>query len=220
MIVLDKKHYAKLLEPLNTVTTNNLFALSVVEWMQVFPADWDAVLKDLLHENLVVFGYQHSSADTIELNTRVNFRFNKEKFLNGKKENDKVDPDIRIARTDKDAFEAMKGSVVPLHFWNNADEFMDRGIAFSLFYDGELASTAFSAYIHDDKLELGIETYEEFKGKGLAYKICSALIDYCLENGFEPVWACKRDNTGSYQLAQKLGFENFKEISYYRLGFF
>lgn len=276
MKVLGKEQYNKLSEPLKSVTTNNLFARSVVEkmvdgevyvddidspttflilhpygmsllfgdptnvefnkafkkyalnengnrhrveWMQVFPSDWDAVLGDLLNDNLVEPAYRHTSSDTIELNVRVNFRFNKEKYLNAKRENNLLDPKISIVRTDQDIFEAMKGTVVPLHFWNNADEFINKGVAFSLFYDGKLASTAFSCYVHDDKLELGIETYEEFKGKGLAHTVSSALIDYCLENGYEPVWACRKDNVGSYQLAQRLGFENSKEISYYRMGF-
>lgn len=190
----------------------------IIEWMQVFPADWDDVLQDLLSDNLVSLSSESTSSHAIEQNVRVNFKFNKEKFLKGKLANKKSDPAVEILRTDREAFEKMTGTVVPLNFWNDADDFINKGVAFSLYYDGRLASTAFSAYLHDDKLELGIETYDEFKGKGLAYKACSALIEYCIENGFEPVWACKRDNVGSYQLAQKLGFENVKEISYYRLG--
>lgn len=275
MILLEKEKYSKLLEPLKTMTTNNLFAHAVtegavdgkvfvddienpksfyllhpygmslllgdpnnekfnlefkkyalnenhdrklVEWMQVFPSDWDAVLQDLLKDNLVSPAAQNVSTDAIELNVRVNFKFNKVKYLSGKQADKSVDSTIRIIRTDKEAFEKMTGAVVPLNFWNTAEDFLNKGVAFSLYYNGKLASTAFSAYIHDRKLELGIETYEQFKGKGLAYQVCSALIEYCLENGFEPVWACKKDNIGSYQLAQKLGFENVKEISYYRLG--
>ncbi|QIK60652.1 GNAT family N-acetyltransferase [Dysgonomonas sp. HDW5A] len=275
MISLQKEQYSKLLEPIKSITNNNLFARAVaervvegeifvdnventksfyllhpygmsllfgdsknevfnlafkkyvlnenrsrkiIEWMQVFPADWDAVLQDLLRDNLVSPSSESTSSHDIEQNVRVNFKFNKEKFLRGKLANKKSDPAVEILRTDREAFEKMTGTVVPLNFWNDAEDFINKGVAFSLYYDGKLASTAFSAYLHDDKLELGIETYDEFKGKGLAYKACSALIEYCIENGFEPVWACKRDNVGSYQLAQKLGFENVKEISYYRLG--
>ena len=112
----------------------------------------------------------------------------------------------------------MKGSVVPMNFWNNAEEFYNNGIGFSLIYENKVASTSYSAFLHDDKLELGIETMEEFRGKGFAQFTCSALIDYCLENNFEPVWACRLENTGSYKLAQKLGFEPIKRIPYYRLS--
>ena len=275
MISLQKEQYSKLLEPIKSITNNNLFARAVaervvegeifvdnvenpksfyllhpygmsllfgdskneafnlafkkyalnenrsrkiIEWMQVFPADWDAVLQDLLSDKLVSPSSENTSSHAIEQNVRVNFKFNKEKFQNGKLSAKSADnANIEILRTDREAFEKMTGAVVPLNFWNDAEDFISKGVAFSLYYDGKLASTAFSAYLHDDKLELGIETYDEFKGKGLAYKACTALIEYCIEKGFEPVWACKRDNVGSYQLAQKLGFENVKEISYYRL---
>ena len=274
MISLQKEQYSKLLEPIKSITNNNLFARAVaervvegeifvdnvenpksfyllhpygmsllfgdskneafnlafkkyalnenrsrkiIEWMQVFPADWDAVLQDLLSDNLVSPSSESTSSHAIEQNVRVNFKFNEEIFLRGTLANEKSDPAVEILRTDREAFEKMTGAVVPLNFWNDAEDFINKGVAFSLYYDGKLASTAFSAYLHDDKLELGIETYDEFKGKGLAYKACTALIEYCIEKGFEPVWACKRDNVGSYQLAQKLGFENVKEISYYRL---
>lgn len=191
---------------------------NLIEWMQVFPAEWDAVLLDLLSDKLVSSAAESTMANAIELSVRVNFKFNQDKFLSSKRTDRDADRHIEIRRTDKDAFAEMTGAVVPLHFWNSAQDFIDKGVAFSLYCDGKLASTAFSAYVNDDKLELGIETYDEFKGKGLAYKVCSALIDYCIENGLEPVWACRKDNVGSYRLAQKLGFENVKEISYYRLA--
>lgn len=34
-----------------------------------------------------------------------------------------------------------------------------------------------------------------------------AMIEYCLENGFKPIWGCRKDNLASLRLAQKLGFE-------------
>jgi RimJ/RimL family protein N-acetyltransferase len=112
----------------------------------------------------------------------------------------------------------MKGTVIPANFWDNADDFIQNGVGFSLFYEDQLTTTAYSAFIHDDKLELGIETLPEFRGKGFARLTCAALIDYCLENHFEPVWACKLENTGSYLLSQKLGFEPHIEMPYYRLS--
>ncbi len=47
---------------------------------------------------------------------------------------------------------------------------------------------------------------------------CSTLIEYCLENSYEPVWACRLENVGSYKLAEKLGFEMYGEVPYYRLS--
>jgi RimJ/RimL family protein N-acetyltransferase len=98
------------------------------------------------------------------------------------------------------------------------EDFKNNGVGFSLYHNGKLAATSFSSFRFKEKLELGIETAEEFRGKGLAQKVCAALIDYCIENNLEPIWACRLENTGSYKLALKLGFEPFLEIPYYRLS--
>lgn len=187
------------------------------EWMQAFPDAWDIVLNDLFKDCLIKSSdnLDNKENNIIELNTRVNFKFNFNKYL-GFKQNNNVD--LKIVRTDKKIFVDMKGSVVPFYFWNNAEEFYENGIGFSLFYKNKLASTAYSAFIHDNKLELGIETVEEFRGKALAQYTCSALIDYCLENNYEPIWACRLENIGSYKLAIKLGFEPTITIPYYRLS--
>lgn len=188
------------------------------EWMQAFPGNWDNVLRELFKDHLIKSTENKAKEETgiIELNTRVNFRFNRDKYLNFRKTN--LAPDIRIVRTDKRIFRDMKGSVVPFYFWDSEDDFLKNGVGFSLFYKDKLASTAYSSYIHDNKFELGIETVEAFRGKGFAEYTCSALIDYCIENNYEPIWACRLENIGSYKLAQKIGFIPSAEIPYYRLS--
>lgn len=196
---------------LNTARQRDKF-----EWMQAFPSAWDEMLRLLFGKKLVPLAENTSQVPgTVELNTRVNFRFDRKRFAGGRKP--VMDSAIRIKRTDKEAFTDMPGSVVPAFFWDSATHFLEKGVGYSLYYNGELASTAYASFIHDDKLELGIETVERFRGKGLAYHACAALIDHCLETGFEPVWACRLANTGSYVLAQKLGFVPVAEIPYYRL---
>jgi hypothetical protein len=188
------------------------------EWMQAFPNEWDPVLNELFKDQLIKYSENIFNREErlVELNTRVNFTFNYQKFIDRRQK--LIEPGCRILRTTGKFFEDMKGSVVPAYFWKNADHFVEKGIGYSLFQKGKLASTAYSAFILDKKLELGIETIEEFRGKGYAYHTCCALIEHCIENGFEPVWACKLENTPSFRLAQKLGFEPCAEIPYYRLG--
>jgi len=188
------------------------------EWMQAFPDIWDNVLNELFKDCLIKPAENLTKKETgiIELNTRVNFKFNQDKYLNFRKIN--LDPDIKIVRTDRQIFTDMKGSVVPFYFWDNEGDFLKNGVGFSLFYKDKLASTAYSSYIHDDKFELGIETIAEFRGKGFAELTCSALIDYCIENNYEPIWSCRLENIGSYKLAQKIGFTPIDEIPYYKLS--
>jgi len=188
------------------------------EWMQAYPDDWDKVLSVLYGNYLIKSddNRENKGNGIIELNTRINFKFNREKYSVNKKVT--LPRDCEIVKTDKTIFEEMKGSVIPTYFWDSADDFIKNGVGFSLFCNKELASTAYSAFIHDDKLELGIETTPEFRGKGFAQLTCSVLIDYCIENNYEPVWACRLENIGSYRLAERLGFEAFKKIPYYRLS--
>jgi GNAT superfamily N-acetyltransferase len=198
---------------LNTNKIRNKF-----EWMQASPRSWDTVLERIFKGNLIRYEDNKENKDNgiIELNTRVNFRFNPDKYEDFKKEI--LNTGFKIMRTNKEIFSEMKGSVVPMYFWNNEDDFYNNGIGFSLFYENRLASTAYSAFIHDRQLELGIETIEAYRSKGFAQYACAALIDYCLENNYEPVWSCRLENTASYKLAQKLGFEPVIQFPYYRLS--
>jgi GNAT superfamily N-acetyltransferase len=185
------------------------------EWLQAFPPEWNNKLEELLDGHFAA----ESTVNPSELHrviksTRVNFRFNKSKYTSAKHT---IPPDFKLVRTDAELFDQISGTVIPQYFWRNSEEFVQQGIAFSLMLGNEAVSTAFSAFVQEDKLELGIETKVEFQGQGLAQQTCSALIDYCLGNNFEPIWACRLENTGSYNLAQKLGFEPVRMIPYYQL---
>jgi GNAT superfamily N-acetyltransferase len=188
------------------------------EWVQIYPAAWENVLKDLFQDKLITSAENtlHLTKGVVELNTRVNFKFNPEKYLRINQPDN--DPEIKIIQHTQEVYDLMKGSVVPRYFWDSADDFRQNGIAYCLYYERQLAATAFSSFVEGNQLELGIETMPQFRGKGLAQKVCAALIDYCLARHLVPVWACRLENTGSYKLAQKLGFEPALLLPYYRLS--
>lgn len=181
------------------------------QWLQVSPGAWNTLLNDYVFDP----GDSRESPCNkgIELHTRVNFRFNPDKYRDFKKCNRNA-----IAfRADRKVFHEMTGSVVPAHFWDNADDFCKHGVGFSVYENNTLASTAFSAFIHGDQLELGIETRVDLQGRGYARLVCSVLIDHCLEHNFVPVWSCRLGNTASYKLALRLGFEPTVKLPYYKL---
>ena len=188
------------------------------EWMQAFPNKWDDVLNDLFKNSLIESSDNLESIENniVELNTRVNFKFNLEKYLKFKQNN--IQKDLSIVRSNRKVFTEMRGSVVPSNFWDTAEDFCENGVGFSLFDNSILATTAFSSYKHDNEFELGMETLPEFRGKGFAQYTCSAIIDYCIENNYEPIWSCRFENIGSYKLAVKLGFEPTLKLPYYRLS--
>jgi GNAT superfamily N-acetyltransferase len=191
---------------------------SQVEWMQAYPTNWDLKLKDLFKDSLIKYedNLSQDGKDMIEVNTRVNFQFNRDKYMTFKARN--ISNAHKIVRTDERYFHKMKGTVVPSNFWDNADDFNDEGVGFSLIHDDKLAATAFSSYIFEKELELGMETFPDYRGKGYGQHVCSALIDFALANQYEPIWSCKLENIPSYNLAQKLGFEPYLRLPYYRLN--
>jgi len=188
------------------------------EWMQAFPDSWNKKISTLFGDNLIKTedNTGNDNNKKIEKHTRVNFKFNEKKYLDFKF--NYCNKEYSILRTDKEMYENMRGSVIPKYFWKDAEQFSNLGVGFSLIYENNVASTAYSSFIHGNQLELGIETVESYRGKGFAIHTCSALINYCLENNYEPVWACRLENTGSYKLAQKLGFEPTFYIPFYRLN--
>ena len=188
------------------------------EWLQTFPNSWDNVLSSLFKDVLVksIDNIEKVEKGIIELNTRVNFKFNITKHQSLSTQS--MNKDISIVRANGQMFQDMQGSVVPLNFWDSEESFLKNGVAFALFYKGELASMSFSAYWFDNEFELGIETKEKYRGKGFAELVCRAIIDYCIENNYEPIWSCRLENNGSYKLAKKLGFEPTLYLPYYRLS--
>jgi GNAT superfamily N-acetyltransferase len=198
---------------LNTENNRSSF-----EWMQSYPSDWENKLNELFGVLLIRSDKNDLKQEKgiIELNTRVNFKFDKTTYLT--KIFAKDNPDIEIVNTNRQMFREMRGTVIPKYFWDNEDDFFKNGMAYSLLYKGELASMAFASYKFDNQFELGIETHPEFRGKGFAEIVCSSLIDYCIANNYEPVWACRKENIGSYKLALKLGFHPLLELPYYRLS--
>lgn len=191
------------------------------EWLQVDPAgDWTEILDSMYHaHNSKVKSNDDSSHlndhRAIIRNTRVNFSFNRESFLNSK-ESFRSQEHVVVPMT-KERFLSQAGSVNPKGFWRDSDHFLAEGVGYNALCSGNLASTAFSAFRNEHELEIGIETTEAYRGQGFAYAVCSALISYCLAHRLEPVWACRLDNQGSYKLAQRLGFETSITIPYYRL---
>lgn len=175
------------------------------EWLQVHPDSWNDLLSSL------------AETGKIEEHTRVNFTFNpsNHRSLTEQLRSEVQQPEI--VTVNKDIFNQFDGSVIPRYFWKEAEQFLTAGAGFCVIEHGRPAALAFSAYRIEGTLEIGIETAEQARGKGYAIQACCALIRYCMDQGLEPVWSCRRENEGSYRLAQKLGFIPSVRIPYYLL---
>ncbi|MPM86795.1 hypothetical protein SDC9_133887 [bioreactor metagenome] len=193
------------------------------EWLQVYPAALYPKMDTLLGDNLSKKSSEEPYSDLTAVEAdkvleyqRINFTFRKEKYLAFKRS--LPNEHSEIVSTTEDIFNQLAGNVVPKYFWDSYCDFEKHGIGFTLLLIGRIpASTAFASYVINRKLEIGIETNTDYRGSGFAARVCAQLIDYCLDNGLEPVWSCNSGNMGSRKLAGKLGFEECKRIPYYRL---
>ena len=187
------------------------------EWMQVHPDLWTVKIEKALLGRIVRSSRTTDDAprDLVVTYGRTNFRFNEEKFLASAATLERTD--VQARRLDVRTVGMVKGTVIPTAFWNSAEDFVRNGIGFSVLEDGVPVSTAFSAFVHDYAWEIGIESAVTHRGRGYATIAAIAFIDHCLENGLTPVWSCRTENTGSYKLATKLGFEPTFQLPFYRL---
>ncbi|MCL6604960.1 MAG: GNAT family N-acetyltransferase [Paenibacillus sp.] len=192
-----------------------------VEWLQVDPAgEWSEVIDSIVTSYNCDLEKQGLTSEVFDgkkilRNTRVNFIFSRDAYMEAK-QNFAIH-DASVIRTTKEQFLAQTGSVIPRFFWRDEEHFAQDGVGYTLLLDGEIASTSFSSCRSVKQLEIGIQTADAHQGKGYGLIVCSALIEYCLEHGLEPVWACRLENEASYYLAQKLGFQPSVTLPYYRL---
>lgn len=193
------------------------------EWLQGYPAALSPKLDALLGDCLIKVNpnepypalSQEQSGYVLE-SQRINYLFCKDIYLAFKHSRPKQAH--HVVKTSHEVFCALDGGVVPKHFWNGYDDFNQSGGGFTLMLNNHTpASTAFASFVLDNKLEIGIETAKDYHGMGYGALTCSALIDFCLASGLEPVWSCNSTNIGSRKLAEKLGFVEYKRIPYYRL---
>ncbi len=92
--------------------------------------------------------------------------------------------------------------------FKSIDDFIKRGVGYAILHDGEVVAAATSFSVYDDGIDIEIATHPEYRRKGLATTVGSALILDCLDSGKYPSW--DGANSESVELAKKLGYE-FKE---------
>ncbi len=88
--------------------------------------------------------------------------------------------------------------------FNSMDDFINRGVGFSISYSNQIVCGGTSYSIYDNGIEIEIATHPLHRKKGLATIVASELILYCLERGTYPSWDAA--NIESVKLAEKLGY--------------
>jgi len=85
--------------------------------------------------------------------------------------------------------------------------FLEKGFGYVILDDDNVVGAAATGNIpYNDAFEIQIVVNEEYRRQGFATLLATNLIEYSLENGFEPRWDA--DNDKSAALAKKLGYTN------------
>lgn len=185
------------------------------EWLQVEPRwsglDWEGAV-----------GAQAGCGDagpartvTVARHARVGFVFDAGAFA--ARRDVLVSPEGWEARRATAADFGWSGAVVPSLFWPDAITFLAAGGGVVLESGDGIGAMAFASYRRGDRLEIGIETADPWRRRGLAAAAAAAMIGSTLADGLTPVWSCRDGNVGSYRLACSVGFRPTTRTPYFHL---
>ncbi len=99
--------------------------------------------------------------------------------------------------------------------WVSIEDFLARGLGFTLLDGDEIASLCSSVFASHEKVEIDVHTSENYRRQGLATITAAALIEACLQAGKQPNWECFWDNQPSTALAQHFGFTPLPDYPVY-----
>lgn len=186
------------------------------EWLQVEPR-WDGLgWDDALRVGAATEADAAGRTATTTRHVRVNFAFDVEAFA-ARRATLAPPAGWAARRASADDF-GWPGSVVPSGFWPDAASFLAHGGGVVLERGGAVGAMAFASYRSGDRLEIGIETAEPWRRRGLAVAVAAAMVDATVDAGLTPVWSCREENVGSYRLACSLGFVPTTRTPYYRVS--
>ncbi len=156
-----------------------------------------------------VAGFFREKED-IEEHPRYGFRLRKPQ------PQEEIPEGYELREIDEDLLSRIEGRIVPLNFWNTSEEFLTKGKGYCLVNNGEVAAVSFSAAVSSRQIDIGIETQESHRRKGLAVIVAKKMTEYVLSIGKEPVWDCDVANAGSKATAERVGFEVVSQYAYYK----
>ena len=112
----------------------------------------------------------------------------------------------KVCPISSDNYDLIHGRIIPAFSWKDKEDFLKNGFGFCLMKGNEVLSSAFSAAISNEYVDIGIETNEKYRGNGYGKTVAAAMAEQILYQEKKPTWACDIQNEGSMRLACKVGF--------------
>ena len=75
-------------------------------------------------------------------------------------------------------------------------------------------SICYSACVSSGAAEIDVATLTNYQGLGIAKKLVTQFVRYCIEHDLVPNWDCFSTNTASLSTATSLGFEEVFHYSF------
>ncbi len=113
---------------------------------------------------------------------------------------------FRIEQIDEKNLAKIEGRIIPSFSWVSPEQFLKEGFGYIALDQGRVCAVSFSAAVSSDEIDIGVETHEDYRRKGLAAILAGRMCERILEAGKKPVWAHSISNLGSMNTALKCGF--------------
>lgn len=120
---------------------------------------------------------------------------------------------FRIVPIDEYNITKIQGRIVPSFSWESDEQFLKNGLGFIAMEDDNICAVAFSSAVSDEEVDIGVETYEEYRRNGLAGALAQRMCEEITADGRRPVWSHAETNIGSGSTALKCGFKEERRVT-------
>lgn len=187
------------------------------------------IISELCHGKIIDAGKQWEPVlKKLEKRYPDSFKYFSRYALDGKKEwfdryklmeyAAAVEPDFQVMKIDRNIYQITAKQAWTLDFcsnFNSLQDYLEHGIGYVILQEDEIISGASSYSYCEGRIEITIETREEYRKKGLALACAARLILECLERDIYPRWDAA--NIASVALAEKLGYRFSREYGVYSI---
>jgi GNAT superfamily N-acetyltransferase len=111
-----------------------------------------------------------------------------------------------LRRVDRALFERLTDRDFTLRVFGSAEAALEKGIGLCLMRGDLLVCETFAGPPIRGKIEVGVSTHPDYRGRDYATFTCNRLVEACEAMGYDTYWNCNAQNTPSVKLARKLGY--------------